>query len=244
MRITKAVALVAIILMTLLLVRSGSRAGGIGLLPCCLYFIYSTKDRVRKMQRIFLFAISILLIGIGVLVSMQGVDRLRAFDLKNEELVSVYGDGFSLDRISSGRMQIYENLIAEMSPLQLIFGRGLVRSVYDKGSDVEGKVAGNNDHSSFVSIFLRGGVVGSVLFLFFIMTYIKRSMLLGDRGRLALFFLGIWIAYNIGESWGINGGRISILLGMGIGLLTNQPILNSELMTDSEKNNHFSFYHS
>ena len=225
----------AILIMTLLLIRSGSRAGGLGLLPCCWYFIYSTTNRMKRRKRISLFIIATILICVGVIVTMRGIDRLRSFDIRNQEMNDLYGKGFSLDKVTTGRTRIYENLINDMSPLQMIFGRGLIRNVHEKGSDVQGKVMGGNDHSSFVSIFVRGGIVGSLLFIVFIVMYMRRAVRLGDRGRLALFLLIIWLMQNLGESWGINGGRISVLLGMGIGFLTNQRIKNSELMNDAEK---------
>jgi len=126
---------------------------------------------------------------------------------------------------------MYKRIIGEMTPMQKIFGRGLVsvtgkyyHEAYGRSRSLSG-----NDHSGYVSIFARSGFVGSFLFAIFVINFFLTARRCGDRGRLAIFLLMMWAVGCIGESWGMNGGRTAILAGMGIGLVTRRRIVNTEL---------------
>lgn len=220
----------AFVVVTLIVIRTGSRNGALAFVPCVWYFFHATKRRGGKFAKLMIGVCVLISVMVGVAVVMRGSDHLRAF---NFSISSGYGDT-ALERLSTGRTHIYENVWHAMSPMERVFGRGA--ALWDKFYDTETgevikvtKVNTGNLHSMYVVIFLRSGFVGSFLFLSFLMTVIRWGFRLGDRGKMALLFIGLWLATGVGEGWGMIGGTSAVLAGIGMGFLTRKQILNSEI---------------
>ena len=50
-----------------------------------------------------------------------------------------------------------------------------------------------------------------------------------------MMFLGVWAVSGVGEAWGMTGGAIAMLAGFGMGLCTDSPTRNTEVMNDNER---------
>ena len=226
-RIVKLATIPIVMCVCLLMVRSGSRAAGVALLPCIWYFMNSTRNRMVRGKRIAMMIVLCIAMAAGIVYTMRDAGSLRAFDFLNKN--SSVGEG--MERISTGRWGLYKRIIDEMTPMQKIFGRGLLSTSgkYNYETSEKYRSLSGNDHSGYVSIFARSGFVGLFLFAIFVVVFFLTARRCGDRGRLAIFLFMMWAVGCIGESWGMNGGRTAILAGMGIGLVTRRRIINTEL---------------
>lgn len=227
------------ILIGLVIVRTGSRNGAFGLVPCFIYFLSSTRNANAKARRLFIGVVAGMIIVFGSLFMMRNVGYIRAFDIMANEQMGYASRG---DVMTSGRLSLYERLFKEMSPLQVVVGAGYNTAdaaTFVSKNVAEGdreymlahrtRVGPGNMHSMYMTVFFRSGVVGSLLFFAFILKTIKEARRMGGRGRLALMFLSIWLLTGLGESAGMTSGSTSILAGFAMGLLGRKQIRNPEL---------------
>lgn len=219
------------IAISLLLVRTGSRNGCLSLLPCAWYFVYSTRHHSVRMRRIALGLVVLAIGTMGVFFTMRQATEIRAFHISTESR----GFDSAMDALTTGRWGFYQACLDKMSPMEKIFGKGFSLDVQDyrfnRLTGVFEKVdrpRSQNYHSMYVTIFIRSGAVGSLLFLIFLIKVIAQAMKCGDRGRMAILLLGGWMLPGVGEAWGI-GQALAILAGFATGLVSLRPALNSEL---------------
>lgn len=223
----------AMILMTVMLIRTGARNGALIFLPCSWYFLFSSKRKGRMVGRLVIGCIILLCIIIGISFAMRRADSLRAFD---------YSSNFGAydtrgDAVTSGRVSMYLNNYEKMTTIEKIFGKGFTMSKdlwsFNKRTGLYERArrpGSGNAHSMYVTVFYRSGFVGLGLFLIFLIKAIRHGLQHGDRGRDGILFLGVWMMTGVGESWGMLGGHTAILAGIAMGLLTNNLVTNPELM--------------
>ena len=127
-----------------------------------------------------------------------------------------------------------------MTPLQKAFGAGFSLEKQDYTFDKETgtyvrviRPVSINYHSMLVTIFIRTGYVGSLLYLIFFIKLIRQALRSGDRGKIALLLLGCWLLPGLGESWPMGGG-LAILAGFAMGLVSNRPVTNPELQSSRD----------
>lgn len=231
---------IAFILISIMIVRTGSRNGALALLPCLWFFFCATKRRHRAGR----ILIGILVVGallVGVARAMRNAESIRAFDFRAKSQLEK-GYETAGDAATSGRLELYLGVYNQMTFFEKIFGKGFTlngsRWTHDRmtGTDVyRTKITMENLHSIWVSIFCRAGFLGVLLFIIFIVISFRRGFMLGDRGRLALLYFGVWLLTGTGEAWGVIGGQTAILAGIAMGLLTNQTVTNSELMIERDR---------
>lgn len=213
-------ALILMMLVGLVLIRTGSRNGVVGALPALWYFLFSTTSRVKRRKRILMLIIVTILFIPLMLKMMSGAESIRAFDFENKELAD---HAVGAEKWTTGRMSMWVNEVGRMDLMQKIFGRG-----FERFDLVRGKVNAGNAHCMYMTIFYHSGMLGILLFLIFLFNVLSCGLKMGDRGRMGLLFLGTWLMTGIGESWGMGGGAIAIIGGFGIGLLTHGPVGNTE----------------
>lgn len=221
-RLTKWMSLISLILAGLILVRTGARNGAVGLLPSLWYFLFSTTNRVKRKKRICLFVLVSVIFLPAVFVVMKGAESIRFLDIGTESQ-SFYET--KEDAITSGRVSMWKNHIESMSILEIIWGRGMRK--YDR-NQLTNRVSPGNAHSMYMTIFYNSGIVGLFLFLIFLMCALRYGMKMGDRGRMALLFIGTWFFSGAAESWGMTGGTTATVCGFGIGLLSHRVAGNRE----------------
>ena len=231
-RFAKMIAIFLLVVLSWLIVRTGSRNGTLVLIPCILYVFGSTGNRLKKSARMWLGIFVASVIASLVLGTLSSSEGIRAFRYKTEDL---HGYQTKADAISSGRIGYYMELYDRMTPMQRLFGAGFSINrqdfyIDDKTGELVriDRVRAGNVHSIFVQVFTRTGLVGSLLFLAFIIKVFRTGLSLGDRGRIGLLFVGAWLVTGIGESWGFNGGFMGAVAGFGMGLLSRIPSRNSE----------------
>lgn len=188
-----------------------------------------------RQRRIALGVVAIGILSIAVSFNMKKADQIRVFNFSSTMYESYYDT--KMDAITSGRWGHYGQLISRMTPLQKAFGAGFSldkqewRLNKETGALVKVvRPVAINYHSMFVTIFIRTGYVGSLLYLVFLLKLVRQSLRCEDRGRMALLLLGCWLLPGLGESWPMGGG-LAILAGFAMGLVSNRPATNSELQS-------------
>ena len=226
---------VALVLFALMLIRTGSRGGGLALLPCAWYFLYSTRNSYLRQRRIALAVVILGALSVVVFFTMKNADQLRVFNFSSK-MYDMYYDT-AMDSVTSGRWKHYEKLVDKMTPMQKVFGAGFSLEKQDWRLDKEtgeliqiARPIAQNYHSMFITVFIRTGFIGSFLFIAFLVKLFRQALRCGDRGRMALLLMGCWLLPGLGESWPMGGG-LAILGGFAMGLVSNRPATNSELQS-------------
>lgn len=214
-----------LLLAGIVLVRTGARNGALGLLPSIWYFLFSATNHLKRWKRFAVFA----LVSVAFCVAVAFVMRdapIRFINFFVEQETSGYST--TEDAITSGRVGMWKRHWEMMSPVQKIFGRGMDK--YDMNAET-GRVHPGNAHNMFMTVFYNSGFVGIALFAVVVFLCVKHGFKCGDRGRIALFFIGTWFFSGAGESWGMVGGTTALLAGFGMGLLIDKrQITNSEFL--------------
>lgn len=218
----KLIALGVMVPLTLLLLRSGSRGGALCLVPIALYSLSSTGNTLKNVKRIAWLLAGTALIIILVMRTFKDQDKIRAFSLSGDDNVNYYTQG---DQITSGRLSMWQRNIESMEPWQIVIGRGL-----SSCNEETGRVTAGNAHSIYMTVFYNSGIIGLFLMFVSICLFLREAHRSGDRGRLAKMFVFIWLIHGIGESWGMVGGGMAILAGIGFGLVSRCRITNYEFI--------------
>lgn len=211
------------------LVKTGSRNGGIALLPLGWYLFFSTKNQLKKKNRRLLFLGIALLSVVLIAHMMRGSIGLRALQFFGAARVD---KNVSIDELSSSRVSWWIEEYESMTPMQAFLGRGFEEKAFNP---VSGRVFLMNYHSIYVFILLQSGFIGVFLMLVVIGMFIVTALQKGDRGRMSMMFMGVWVLTGIGEANGITGGATAILAGFAIGLCSDDQVRNTEMMNDKER---------
>lgn len=231
----------------LVIIRTGSRNGALGILPCLIYFVAPSPNESIRIKRIISIIAAMACLAVFVMVSMKGAETVRSVNYlvnykaamaNNEQYFENKGDA-----LTSGRFLLYRHVLESMTPLQIVFGAGYgmaeQATFVSKNVAVEEReyllahrtrVGAGNMHSVFMTVFFRTGIIGSMLFFIFVAKVFAEGRKMGGRGRMALLFFSIWLMTGLGESSGMTAARTSILAGFAMGLLGHVRITNSELM--------------
>lgn len=226
-KIFKWVALGAMVLCLTVLIKTGARNGGLALLPLGWYLLFSTKNKLKKRSRRFLVIAVVILCAVFAMRIMRGTEGVRAL-----RFFSTGGGerGVTLNEISSGRIQWWIDEYNSMTPVQVLLGRGFVKESLNE----RGRAELFNYHSIYVLVFLHSGLVGIFLMVIALGTFFVVACRKGDRGRMAIMFLSVWALTGVGEAAGVRGGVTAILAGFAMGLCSDNPVRNTELMNDKE----------
>jgi len=223
--ILKGSAVVALVGLTAVLVRSGSRGGILVFLPLA-YLVFHIKGKSSWIYKATIFVVLLCAVGYGMFKTsgFSSLADMRVFNFDN-----TYQD------VSSGRFAFYEMILDRMHPtaFNTIFGGGGFYDHYFTRVPMIG-----NGHSSWVQLYALGGVFGAVLFSVFIIAYLRVGFRLGFRGQLAMVMLGVWILTGLGESVNLNQGGMGAkaLMGIGMGLLCRgKTVLDDELVNGYDK---------
>lgn len=223
-KLVQLVAGCCLVLLGIILIRTGARNGGLAFFPCGLYFIFSSPQKYVRMKRIALFVLVSLIFVVATRFAMKGSTGIRSFNFSGDEGLEHLSVA---DRMTTGRISMWQTWYDLMTPAERWLGAGFDT---DKHSFQKlGKVSGANFHSIIFSVFHRSGYLGVFLFFVFCLILMRRGIQCGERGRTALMFFGVWFLTGIGESWGVSGGMTGVLAGFAMGLCTRRQILNSEL---------------
>ncbi len=203
-----------VIVSAVLIIRTGSRNGVLALLPCLFYAI-TTRQR-RSMW--FTIAINVLIVvGICIMVyfftSKQGY--LRAFDFSTAQ-ASSYRDSV-MNQITSGRWGSFEAQISQMKGIDWLIGRGTVWVVYEIGANavVWGALC------IYVTVFVVSGSLGVFTMFCYFFATVRRSLQIGQMGRIALLMFAVWAVLGIGEGESLMRGYvIRLYQGMSIAFCT------------------------
>ena len=222
--ILKIPSMIVLVILGFVLVRTGSRTGAMAIFPCLWYIFKFSTDKKVIMKRLVGFVFIIVVFVIGILCTNRREGVLRAFDFMNSQVD--YGGG--INRMTTGRWEMYANNLRQFSSMELCFGKGCSNSLYASTGERIVRFRGANAHSIYVTVLYRSGILGLVLLAISIIVFFRQAGRLGFRGNMAKFLFLTWMLMGVGESWGMNGGAIAILAGLGFGLVVKSPVLNSD----------------
>ncbi len=208
MKWMKIVGVVNVLVLTLLLIRTGARNACLGLLPIAWYFIFA-KSGGNRAKRMAIFSVLVIFLGLLIVLTTSSISNLRVFS---------YEKGTDLNQFSSGRIDWYINYYNSAKVGERWFGSGGYVDITETGQIVLG-----NYHSVYFQIFRQSGYVGSLLFALFAIGLMVRSVRMGTMGRLALMLFGVWALTGVGEAQPIlRGGSTKVLLGLAVALCSRK----------------------
>lgn len=230
----------AFVIIVLMIIRTGSRNGALAFIPCIWYFFNASKKKGRLAVQIFLAVFIFAAIAVGLKLVMRNASSIRAFDFLGQSGAEIYETAG--DALTSGRISMYKSNLDNMSVIEKLVGKGFMMSdnvwSFDRKTGLyvkNRKLTSGNAHSMYMTVFYRSGFIGVFLFVVFLVKAIRQGLRLGNRGRIGLVFLGVWLMTGVGEAWGMIGGHSAILAGIAMGLFTNNVVQNPELMTERDK---------
>lgn len=229
-KLCKVIVFCGLVFCGVVLFRTGSRNGAVGLLPSLWYVLFSTTNKMKRKKRILLFVIATIVFVPIMLHTMRGAGRLRIFDFSGAELERTSME--KADMVSSGRWTMWKMHVDNMSALDCIIGRGIEKKHYIAS---RGQATVGNAHSAFMTVFYNSGFVGLLLLFAFLMHSLFLGLSMGDRGRIALLMIGTWLLCGVGESLPIQGGTPGVLAGLGMGLLCAGPVKDEMLMNNHDR---------
>ena len=221
-RIIKYCSIVALLVLSLVLIRTGSRNGGLALVALVGYYLFG-KTNIKMYQKILLLVVvSIALVFL--LSKVVGDVEIRAFRFISQEEVDRGNYG-------SGRTEFYKKLYYDMTPLQRVIGEGApVEILANTGIP---HIA--NCHSMYMQVLKQSGWVGVVLLLFFIFycSFVGRKG--GMLGAMGLLFFSIWVLTGVGEASNMTGGNGNYGLGFAIALCGGARYYNRNLRARTKR---------
>lgn len=204
-KIIKYGSIVALLTLSLVLIRTGSRNGGLALVALVGYYLFG-KTNIKIYQKMLLLVV--VSIALAFLLSkVVGDVEIRAFRFISQEEVDRGNYG-------SGRTEFYKRLYNDMTPLQKVVGEGAPIEVL--ASTGIRHIA--NCHSMYMQVLKQSGWVGVALLLFFIFycSFVGRKG--GVIGTMGLLFFSIWVLTGVGEASNMTGGYGNYGLGFAIAL--------------------------
>lgn len=204
-KIIKYGSIVALLILSLVLIRTGSRNGGLALVALVGYYLFG-KTNIKMYQKVLLLVV--VSIALAFLLSkVVGDVEIRTFRFISQEEVDRGNYG-------SGRTEFYKRLYNDMTPVQRILGQGApVEMLYSAGVR---HIA--NCHSIYMQVLKQSGWVGIFLMLCFIFYCGFVGCKGGMIGAMGLLFFSIWVLTGVGESSNMGGGYGNYGLGFAIAL--------------------------
>ncbi len=199
-----------VIVSVVLIIRTGSRNGALGLLPCALY---AFTARQRRSVWFVIVSNMLVIAGICIMVyfftSEQGY--LRAFDFSAARASSL--EGSIMNQITTGRWSSFEAQISQMKGIDWLIGRGTIWTVYETGANavVWGALC------IYVTVFVVSGSLGMFAMLCYFFVTVRRTLQMGQMGRIALLMFAVWAILGVGEGESLMLGYvIRLYQGMSI----------------------------
>lgn len=213
-KIAWCLSLVNVIVSVVLIIRTGSRNGALGLLPCALYALTA---RQRRSAWFAVVSNVLVIVGICIMVYFFTSDQgyLRAFDFSTARASSIQGS--VMNQITSGRWNSFEAQISQMKGIDWLIGRGTVWAVYEAGANavVWGALC------IYVTVFVVSGSLGIFAMLCYFFATVRRSLQIGQMGRIALLMFAVWAILGVGEGESLMRGYvIRLYQGMSIAFCT------------------------
>ena len=228
-KIVKFFSIATFLVISFLLIRTGSRNASLVFLPCAYFAYKALRFTGRKAKTLFVLGIIGIALFLGARIFMRSeFGTVRAFQFMDS------GSRFDIYAASSGRWFEFENYLSFMSGIDWIVGTGpeIIKDPMT-GSRVGGCL------SVYVTLLRFVGVLGvTLLAIYFIVMFrsVKKS---GLYGQVALLFFMAWVLTGIAEGQGIRRGQsIRLLQGVSLALCSKlQFRRNDEMWAMSQELN-------
>lgn len=214
-KVVKVIAALALLVISLVIIKTGSRNGGLALLAVVGYFLFG-RTNIKKYQKVLILAAASVAMFVAIYKFIGNIEmRTFQFVTQEESARGIYG---------TGRLEFYKSIYDGMTPIQKLIGAGVPAEFL-----VEGGWHIANRHSMYMQIFNQSGYVGILLlFVLSIRIYII-SRKGGSVGAMGLFFFAVWMLTGVGESSNMIAGIGNYGLGIGIALCGGARYYNRQL---------------
>lgn len=216
-KVVKGIAAAALLVISLVIIKTGSRNGGLALLAVVGYFLFG-RTNIKNYQKVLILVAA----SVAMFVAIQkfiGNTEMRTFQLVTqvESDRGIYG---------TGRLEFYKSVYDSMTPVQKLIGAGVPAEFLVEAGGWH--IA--NRHSMYMQIFNQSGYVGIILlFVFSIRIYLV-SRNGGSIAAMGVFFFGIWLLTGVGEASNMIAGIGNYGLGIGIALCGGARFYNRQVL--------------
>ena len=220
-KVVKTFSIVTFLVISYLLIRTGSRNACLVFLPC-VYFAYKAmRFTGRKAKTLFMLGMIGIVLFLGARIFMRSESGIvRAFTLMES------GGKFDLQYASSGRWYEFEMYLSQMSGIDWLIGAGpeIIKD-YTTGSHVGGCL------SVYVTLLRFVGVLGLTLLAIYFVVMFRSAKRSGLYGQVALLFFMTWAVTGIAEGQGIRRGQaVRLLQGVSLALCSKLQFRRKEEM--------------
>ena len=215
-KLVKCVAAVALLVISLVIIKTGSRNGGLALLAVVGYFLFG-RTNIKKFQKVLILVTTAAAMFFAI-HKFIGNTEMRTFQFVTqvESERGIYG---------TGRFEFYKMLYDSMTPIQHLIGAGTP-------TEFLAEIGGwhvSNRHSMYMQVFNQAGYIGLLLMLVFFIRIYLVSRRGGSVGAMGLFFFAVWMLTGVGEASNMMIGIGNYGLGVGIALCGGARYYNRQL---------------
>ena len=220
-KIVKFFSVVTFMVISYLLIRTGSRNACLVFLPC-VYFAYKAiRFTGRKAKNLFLLGMISLALLLGTRMFMRSESGIvRAFTVMER------GGKFDIYSATSGRWWEYEMYLHGMSAMDWFVGAG--------PEIIKAPIAGNQIGgclSVYVTLLRFTGIFGMILLAIYFLVMFHSVRRSGLYGQVALLFFMTWVVTGIAEGQGIRRGHaVRLLQGVSLALCSKLQFRRSDEM--------------
>lgn len=214
--LVKGVAVVSLLVISLVIIKTGSRNGGLALLAVVGYFLFG-RTNIKNYQKVLILAAASVAMFVAIHKFIGNIEmRTFQFVTQEESARGTYG---------TGRLEFYKSIYDGMTPIQKLIGAGVPAEFL---VEVGGWHIANR-HSMYMQIFNQSGYVGILLLFVLSIRIYLISRKGGSVGAMGLFFFAIWMLTGVGEASNMIAGIGNYGLGIGIALCGGARYYNRQL---------------
>lgn len=233
-KVVKVLSIVTFLVVSYLLIRTGSRNASLVFLPCAYFAFKALRFTGRKAKTLFVLGMVGMTIVLGARIFMRSESgSVRAFTFMES------GGRFDLEYASSGRWTEFERYLSRMSGVDWLTGQGAeIIKDPQTGNHVGGCL------SVYVTLLRFAGVLGLTLLAIYFLVMLRSVKRSGLYGQVALLFFMTWVVTGIAEGQGIRRGQaVRLLQGVSLALCSKlQFNRNDEMWITSPGMNQIGYY--
>lgn len=220
-KVVKCFSIVTFLVVSFLLIRTGSRNACLVFLPCAYFAYKALRFTGRKAKSFFLLGIIGMTLFLGARIFIRSDSGIvRAFSFMES------GGKFDLQYASSGRWIEFELYLSKMSGIDWFIGQGaeIIKNP-QTGSQVGGCL------SVYVTLLRFTGIFGLILLAIYFLVMLHSAKRPGLYGQIALLFFMTWVVTGIAEGQGIRRGQaVRLLQGVSLALCSKLQFRRNDEM--------------
>ena len=175
-KVVKVVAVISVLVISLVIIKTGSRNGGLALLAVAGYFLLG-RTNIKMCQKVLILVVASVAMVFAI-HKFIGKTEMRTFQFvtQAESERGIYG---------TGRLEFYKDIYNRMTPIQKLVGAGVPAEFL---VEIGGWHIANR-HSMYMQILNQAGHIGLLLLIVFFIRIYFASRKGGAIGAMGFFFL-------------------------------------------------------